>query len=144
MADNKYDNHLGITGWFGGGRWGLERYVYILHRITGLGILIFFIVHIYESSLRRYGPEEWEAAMEILRNPFFKFGEFLVFAGFAFHALNGIRLVLIEFGWAVGKAIEPVYPYKSSLNTQRPLMIIIMILSAVFILAGGYNILFLG
>jgi hypothetical protein len=30
------------------------------------------------------------------------------------------------------------------LNTQRPLMVIAMVLSAVFIIAGGFNIFFLG
>ncbi len=141
---NRYDNHLGIGGWLGGGRWGTERYLYILHRITGLGILIFFLAHIFESSLRMYGPSVWESAMANLRHPFFKIGEFLVFAGFAFHALNGLRLILIEFGLAVGEAEEPVYPYRSSLDKQKPLMLVIMALSALFILAGGYNIFFLG
>ena len=33
MAEIKrYDNRLGLWGWLGGGRWGVERYAYILHR----------------------------------------------------------------------------------------------------------------
>jgi succinate dehydrogenase/fumarate reductase cytochrome b subunit len=77
--------------------------------------------------------------MAILMNPIFKLGEFFVFAAFAFHALNGLRLIFIELGLAVGKAEEPIYPYKSSLNNQRPLMMIAMVLVAILILAGGYN-----
>ncbi|MBN1615381.1 MAG: succinate dehydrogenase, cytochrome b556 subunit [Deltaproteobacteria bacterium] len=145
MAKSKqYDNHLGILGWLGGGRWGVERYLYIIHRVAGLGILTFFMLHIFESSIRILGPESWNAAMETLKTPVFKFGEFLVFVGFAFHALNGIRLILIEWGLAVGKAEEPVYPYRSSLNTQRPLMVIMMVLAAILMAAGGYNIFLLG
>jgi succinate dehydrogenase / fumarate reductase cytochrome b subunit len=140
----KFDNHIGILGWLGGGRWGVERYLYIIHRVAGLGLLLFFLMHIFESSLRIFGPETWNSAMETLKHPFFKIGEFFIVIGFAFHALNGIRLVLIEWGLAVGKAEEPVYPYRSSLNTQRPLMVIAMVLSAVFIIAGGFNIFFLG
>ena len=138
----KYDNHLGIIGWLGGGRWGVERYLYIIHRLAGLGILLFFLLHIFESSLRAFGPKTWEAAMATLKNPVFEVGEFLVFAGFAFHALNGIRLILIELGFAVGQAEEPAYPYRSSINTQRPLMLIVMVIAAIAILAGGYNIFF--
>ena len=138
----KYDNHLGIAGWLGGGRWGVERYLYIIHRLAGLGILLFFLLHIFESSLRAFGPKTWEAAMATLKNPVFKVGEFLVFAAFAFHALNGIRLILIELGFAVGQAEEPAYPYRSSINTQRPLMLIVMVIAAILILAGGYNIFF--
>lgn len=139
MRNKQYDNHLGIIGWLGGGRWGLERYLYILHRLTGLGILMFFLLHIFASSARMYGPEIWNTAMAILKNPVFKLGEFFVFVAFAFHASNGIRLILIELGLAVGKAKEPIFPYKSSLNNQKPLMLVVMVICAIFILAGGYN-----
>jgi succinate dehydrogenase / fumarate reductase cytochrome b subunit len=139
MANKQFDNHLGIVGWLGGGRWGVERYLYILHRLTGLGILSFFLLHIFASSVRMYGPESWAAAMMILQNPIFKLGEFLVFVAFVFHALNGLRLIFIELGLAVGNAEEPIYPYKSSLNNQKPLMMIVMVVCAILILAGGYN-----
>ncbi len=135
----KYDNRLGIAGWLGGGRWGVERYLYIIHRLAGLGILAFFIIHIFASSVRCFGPQAWKGAMLLLNNPIFKVGELLVFIAFVFHAFNGLRLILIEFGLAVGKAEEPTYPYRSSLNTQRPLMLIAMAISAILILFGGYN-----
>jgi len=77
------------------------------------------------------------AAMSTVTGPLFRFGEFLVFAAFAFHALNGIRLVLVELGFAIGKPIEPVYPYRTSVNEQRPLAIGVMILAAILAIAGG-------
>ncbi len=142
MAEIKrYDNRLGLWGWLGGGRWGVERYAYILHRVTGLGILLYFLMHIVVTSLRATGTYLWVPG-GFFDQPVFKLGEFLVFAAFAFHAFNGIRLVLVELGFAVGKPIEPVYPYKTSLNVQRPLFIVMMILAAIFFLAGGYE--FLG
>lgn len=137
----RHDNRLGLWGWLGGGRWGVERYAYILHRLTGLAILLYFLMHIVVTSLRASGKYLWVEGA-ILHQPVFKFGEFLVFAAFAYHAFNGIRLVLVELGFAVGKPIEPVYPYKTSLNVQRPLLISMMILAAIFLAAGGYE--FLG
>ena len=125
----------------GGGRWGVERYAYILHRLTGLGILLYFLMHIVVTSLRATGKYVWLKG-EFFDHPIFKFGEFLVFVAFACHALNGIRLVLVELGFAVGKPIEPVYPYRTSLNVQRPLLIVMMVLALVLIAAGGYD--FLG
>ncbi len=140
MPEHKgYSNKLGLIGWLGGGRWGIERYLYTLHRITGLGILLYFILHIFVTCARVYGAEAWEKWMGIFGSPVFKIGEFLVFAAFAYHGINGIRLILIELGFAVGKAEEPIYPYKSSLNTQRPLMIAAMVVAAVLIAAGGYD-----
>jgi len=143
MAEHKkYSNNLGITGWLAGGRWGIERYLYTLHRITGFGILLYFILHIFVTSSRVFGMDAWEKWMGFFKTPVFKIGEFLVFAAFAFHAVNGIRLILIELGFAVGKAEEPIYPYKSSLNVQRPLMVVLMIVAIILIAAGGYE--FLG
>ena len=137
-----HPNRLGIKGWVGGGRWGLERYLYTLHRVTGLGLLLYFLMHILVTTSRAFGEGAWEKAMGAVSGSFFKLGEFLVFAAFAFHALNGIRLVLVELGFAIGKPIEPVYPYKTSLGVQRPLLIVMMILAAILFLAGGYE--FLG
>ena len=77
--------------------------------------------------------------MGIFSSPLFKIGEFLVYVAFAYHAINGIRLILIELGFSVGRAEEPVYPYKSSLNVQRPLMVAAMIVAAILIAAGGYD-----
>jgi succinate dehydrogenase / fumarate reductase cytochrome b subunit len=141
MAEIKrYDNRLGLWGWLGGGRWGIERYAYILHRITGLAILLYLLMHTVVTSLRAKGIYLWVAG-GFFHRPVFALGEFLVFAAFAYHASNGIRLILVELGFAVGKPIEPVYPYKTSLNVQRPLLISMMILTVVVLSLGGYALL---
>ncbi len=141
MEIKRHDNRLGVWGWLGGGRWGAERYAYILHRLTGLGILMYFLMHVVVTSLRATGVYLWVEG-GFLHQPIFKFGEFLVFAAFGYHACNGIRLILVELGFAVGKPIEPVYPYKTSVDVQRPLLVVMMILTVVFLAAGGYS--FLG
>jgi succinate dehydrogenase / fumarate reductase cytochrome b subunit len=140
-AIHRYNNRLGVWGWLGGGRWGLERYAYILHRLTGLGILLYLLMHTLVTSLRVKGIYLWTEG-GFFHQPIFRLGEFCVVAAFAFHAFNGLRLVLVEFGFAVGKPIEPIYPYKTSLNVQRPLLIAMMLLAFLFLAVGGYN--FLG
>jgi succinate dehydrogenase / fumarate reductase cytochrome b subunit len=132
----RYPNRLGIWGWLGGGRWGIERYAYALHRLSGLAILVYLLMHIFVTALRVKGIYIWTDG-GIFDKPAFRVGEFLVFVAFAYHALNGVRLVLVELGWAVGKPFEPVYPYKTSLGVQRPLLLVMMALAAVVILAGG-------
>ena len=78
----RHDNRLGLWGWLGGGRWGVERYAYILHRLTGLGILFYFLMHVVVTSLRARGIYLWVEG-GVFHQPIFKFGEFLVFAAFA-------------------------------------------------------------
>jgi succinate dehydrogenase / fumarate reductase cytochrome b subunit len=129
MAEAKrQENRLGLWGWLRGGRWGIERYAYILHRLTGLGILLYFLMHIVVTSLRAKGIYLWVEG-GFFHQPIFKAGEFLVFTAFAYHAMNG-------------RPIEPIDPYKTSLSVQRPLLIIMMILAAILFAAGGYQ--FLG
>lgn len=140
----RYPNKLGLKGWVGGGKWGMERYLYTLHRITGLGILLYFLMHIFVTSTRAISPEFWTSTMDFFGSTVFVIGEYLVFAAFAFHALNGVRLGLIELGFLTGPAEEPVYPYKSSLNVQRPFMVVMMILAVVIIIVGGFDFFILG
>jgi succinate dehydrogenase / fumarate reductase cytochrome b subunit len=137
-------NRLGIWGWLGGGRWGFERYVYTLHRVTGLGILAYFLLHIVVTSSRALGQASWQAAMGKVTGPLFTLGEYLVFVAFAFHAVNGIRLVLVELGFGVGKPIEPVYPYKTAVDFQRPLAVGAMLIAAVLVVLGGLDFFVLG
>ncbi|MFI5143428.1 MAG: succinate dehydrogenase [Thermoanaerobaculales bacterium] len=140
MLETKgHPNRLGLWGWLGGGRWGVERYLYTLHRLTGLGLLAYFLLHIVVTSSRALGQASWEGAMRSVSGPAFKLGEYLVFLAFAFHAINGIRLGIIELGFGVGRPIEPVYPYKTSLDTQRPLAIAALVLAAVLAVMGTLN-----
>jgi len=137
-------NKLGLWGWLGGGRYGAERYAYTLHRLTGLGILAYFILHIFVTGSRIGGAHSWKTAMAGFENWFFKLGEFLVFLAFAYHALNGLRLGLTELGFLMGKPTRPLYPYRSSVMRQRPVLIVLMILAAILMIAGGADFYLLG
>ena len=139
MESRPHPNRLGIRGWVGGGRWGFERYLYTLHRLTGLALLAYFAMHIFVTSARALGPGAWEQAMGAVSGPLFQVGEYLVFAAFAFHAVNGIRLAILELGFAVGRPIEPVYPYQTSVGRQRRLARAVLMIAAVIALWGGLD-----
>ena len=139
MQTRGHPNRLGIWGWVGGGRWGFERYLYTLHRLTGLALLAYFTMHIFVTSTRAIGPDSWNRAMDVVSGPLFSLGEYLVFAAFAFHAVNGIRLAIIELGFAVGRPIEPVYPYQTSVGGQRRLAVAVLLIAFVIALWGGLD-----
>lgn len=139
MESRAHPNRLGIWGWLGGGRWGYERYLYALHRLTGLGLLAYFLMHIFVTAARIYGPAPWARAMKAVSGPVFEAGEYLVFAAFAFHAINGVRLGLIELGFLVGRPIEPIYPYATSVGRQRPVAIAVMLIAGVLAVWGGFD-----
>ena len=128
-----------ILGWLGGGRWGPDRYLYSLHRLTGLGLLAYFVLHVLLTSTRALGADAWNAAMARVSGPIFLVGEYLVFVAFAFHAINGVRLALAELGFGIGKPIEPVYPYQTVVDVQRPWVITVLLLTAVVVIVGALD-----
>ena len=139
-------NYLGAGGWVWAGRYGLERYLYLLHRVTGLGIILFGMLHLVETTIFRVqGQDIWEATMALLSKPWFEVGLYLVAVAFIFHALNGLRLILQGLGFALGRPTRPIYPYKDALRKKRlgtMLMLAVIFIFALvflfdFIVAGG-------
>ncbi len=131
-------NSLGPGGWIWAGKYKLERYLYLLHRITGLGLLLFGILHLIETTFFRIqGQDVWEATMAILRKPWFEVGLYLVAVAFVFHALNGLRLILQELGFGLGKPAPPIYPFKDALRKKRlwtmAMLVAVVILALVFL-----------
>ena len=58
------DRKEGIRGMANPGRYGIERVAYWLMRITGLGLLAYFIGHIYETSNLLDGKAAWKSSLE--------------------------------------------------------------------------------
>jgi succinate dehydrogenase / fumarate reductase cytochrome b subunit len=67
-----------------------------LHRITGVAILLFLFVHIVETAMLMYGPEAYNKAIELYRQPWFKPLEFLLVAAVVYHAGNGIVVLILD------------------------------------------------
>lgn len=125
-------NYLGVRGWVWGGKYKIERYLYLLHRVTGLGLILYAILHLIETTFFRIqGQEVWEATMSFLDHPAFEVGLYLVVVAFIFHALNGFRLVLQELGFLLTKPSPPIYPYQDALRQKRPLVFVMTIFAVI-------------
>ena len=81
------------------GREGMWSWV--LHRITGVAIFFFLLVHILDTSLVRISPAAYNAVIGEYKNPIMGLGETALVAAIVFHAFNGIRIILIDF-WSKG------------------------------------------
>jgi len=88
-------------------------------RITGLGLLAYFIAHIYETSNILNGKEVWDEMLAMTQTTEGHIFLALVIGMCVFHTGNGIRLMLVQMGYGIGKAQRPDYPYKpQSLNMK--------------------------
>lgn len=139
MRASGHPNRLGLKGWFGGGSWGLDRYLYSLHRVTGIGLVLYFLLHIVVTSSRALGEDAWAESMARVTGPLFYLGEYLVFLAFAFHAVNGIRLLFAELGIGVGRPIEPTFPYETAIDHQRPWVVTALLATAALAIVGGLD-----
>lgn len=80
------------------GREGMWSWV--LHRITGVAIYFFLLVHILDTSLVRLSPEAYNAVINTYKTPIMGLGEIGLVAAIGLHGLNGLRIILIDFwGW---------------------------------------------
>jgi len=77
------------------GREGM--WTWMLHRVTGLGILLFLILHVADTALVVYRPDLYDHALAIYKSALFRFGEVAIFFSVLFHALNGLRIVIQDF-----------------------------------------------
>ncbi|MGH9173036.1 MAG: succinate dehydrogenase, cytochrome b556 subunit [Vicinamibacterales bacterium] len=68
-----------------------------LHRLTGLGVLLFLLIHIADIYVIGYGPEEFDSLLFIYHNTFFRLMEVMLVGALYYHALNGIRIIMIDF-----------------------------------------------
>ncbi len=74
---------------------------WVLHRITGVAIFFFLLVHVLDTALIRVSPEAYNAVMGTYKNPIMGLGETALVAAIAFHALNGLRIILVDY-WSKG------------------------------------------
>lgn len=64
-----------------------------MHRVIGVAIFGFLIVHVLDTALLRVSPDTYNRVVEIYKNPVVAVLEALLALGLLFHALNGIRII---------------------------------------------------
>ena len=77
------------------GREGMWSWV--LQRITGTAIFFFLLVHILDTALLRLSPEAYNAVIGTYKTPLMGLGEAALVAAIGLHALNGLRIICIDF-----------------------------------------------
>jgi succinate dehydrogenase / fumarate reductase cytochrome b subunit len=75
-------------------------WTWLLHRVTGLGILAFLIIHVADTAIVVYNPEFYDHTLDIYRSPLFRVAELLIFFAVLYHALNGLRIIVQDF-WPI-------------------------------------------
>ncbi|MET0399897.1 MAG: succinate dehydrogenase, cytochrome b556 subunit [Longimicrobiaceae bacterium] len=77
------------------GREGM--WTWILHRLTGLGILLFLLIHVVETATVIYFPDLYDRFLVGYKTGLFRFAELVIFFSVLYHAVNGTRIIVQDF-----------------------------------------------
>ncbi|MCH7493764.1 succinate dehydrogenase, cytochrome b556 subunit [bacterium] len=69
---------------------------YFLHRLTGVFIWLFLLVHVTEMVTLKIGPDAWNALIALYRLPIFAVMEVVLLGALLFHGLNGLRVIIVD------------------------------------------------
>jgi len=137
------ENKEGIGGMANPRRYGIERFAYWLMRLSGLGLLAYFVAHIYETSNILRGQVGWDELLEIISTPEGHVILAIVIGMCVFHTVNGVRVMLGHGGVGVGKPARPDYPYSpASQNYRHKIGIYSAIVLAAFAMMYGLAVMF--
>src|SRR6267154_2613875 len=68
-----------------------------IQRLTGIALVGYLILHVHTIHDLQ-NPETFDAALKTFSTPLFKLGEIALLATVILHALNGIRLTMVDLG----------------------------------------------
>jgi succinate dehydrogenase / fumarate reductase, cytochrome b subunit len=73
------------------------QWSWIAHRVTGVGILLFLFAHIVDTALVGWGPDAYNKVVAVYHHPVVQIMELGLVGAVIYHALNGIRIMIIDF-----------------------------------------------
>ncbi|AUS79307.1 succinate dehydrogenase, cytochrome b556 subunit [Actinoalloteichus sp. AHMU CJ021] len=133
-ADRAGNARLGGTLYRGDpGMWS-----WVAHRITGVLVFFFLFVHVLDTALVRVSPNAYDVVIETYKHPVMVLFELGLVGAVLYHALNGIRVMLVDF-WSKGTKYQ-----KPMLWTILAIWLVVMIPGSYYLLVKGFADLFGG
>ena len=106
-------------------RGGEGMWSWVAQRITGVAVFFFLLVHVLDTALVRVSPDAYDRVIDFYKTPIVNLLEVGLVGAVLYHALNGVRVILIDF-WEKG----PRY--------QRQMLWGLLTVWAVLMIPGAY------
>lgn len=78
---------------------------WVMHRVTGVAIFFFLLVHVLDTALVRVSPEAYNVVIATYQTPLIGVAELGLVAAILYHGFNGIRITLIDY-WSRGAKLQ--------------------------------------
>ncbi len=73
------------------------QWSWLAHRITGVAVILFLFAHVVDTAVVGWGPAAYNRVIDVYRNPIVTILELGLVTAVIYHALNGIRIMIIDF-----------------------------------------------
>jgi succinate dehydrogenase cytochrome b subunit len=73
------------------------QWSWVAHRVTGVAIILFLFAHVVDTALVGWGPDAYNRVVSVYKNPFIRLLELGLVAAVIYHALNGVRIMIMDF-----------------------------------------------
>lgn len=100
MPDNEKTDLRRALAWFDVGGRKMGTWAFALNRLTGLGLVLYLLLHLGVLTLLFLGEEQWDAFIMFARHPLVLTLDVVLIFGILYHGLNGIRVALVGMGIA--------------------------------------------
>ncbi len=103
-----------------------NQVMWVLHRISGLGVLFFLVLHVPGESMATFNPQLHGTILDIYKTPLFSVLELILAACLIFHAVNGTRVAILD--------MRPHLWDKQHVATRWAIIIILVLLAPTIII----------
>ncbi|MBI4260299.1 MAG: succinate dehydrogenase, cytochrome b556 subunit [Actinobacteria bacterium] len=85
------------------------QWSWILHRATGVGVILFLFAHVVDTAVVGWGPDAYNRVVAVYHNPFIQFLELVLVGMVIYHAFNGVRIMIIDFWPKASEYHVPIF-----------------------------------
>ncbi|MHB8926677.1 MAG: succinate dehydrogenase, cytochrome b556 subunit [Bacillota bacterium] len=76
-------------------------YAWLFHRITGLALVFYIILHIFVIASVNFGGGSFDSTMRLLTSKPFVIVDLVLVGVVLYHGLNGLRIIFFDLGYGI-------------------------------------------
>ena len=84
------------------------QWSWLLHRITGVAVILFLFAHVVDTAVVGWGPEAYNRVISVYHNWVVKLLELGLVAAVLYHAINGVKIMVFDFWPASSRHMKPI------------------------------------
>jgi succinate dehydrogenase / fumarate reductase, cytochrome b subunit len=100
------------------------QWAFVAHRTTGFLVFFFLLLHVVDVSLVSR-PELYDEVHALYGNVLLRLFEVGLLGALVFHALNGVRIVMVDF-------------FPGAIRNEKSMLSAVVFLTVVLTLVGGW------